>query len=95
MIYIIDTITYAEKELKTKKNMFPSCETYKPTRAHRLASRMSNIANEVKVSHREPLGHMTIIIDFHTESHQNHITISSHIYKVSPSWFSMLLTKQL
>ena len=75
------------------ENMFPLCQTYKPTGACGLTPRMSNLANEVKLSPREPLDYATETIDFHTESHQNHITISSYICKISPSYFSMLLTK--
>ena len=52
------------------KNMFPLCKTDKPTGARGLTSRMNSLANEVKLSHREPLDYTTKTTDFHTDSHQ-------------------------
>ena len=47
------------------KNMFPLCQTYKPTGARGLTSRMSSLANEVKIGH---LVYATKTIDFHTDN---------------------------
>ena len=55
------------------------------TGARGLTSHMSSLANEVKVGQQEPLGYATKTFDFHIESHQNHITISSQICKMLPS----------
>ena len=50
------------------KNMFPLCQTYKPTGARGLTSHMSSLANEVKIGHREPLVYATKTVDFHTDN---------------------------
>ena len=50
------------------KNMFPLCQTYKPTGARGLTSCMSSLANEVNIGHREPLVYATKTIDFHTDN---------------------------
>ena len=55
----IYAITYAQRELKTTKNMFPLCQTYKPTGARGLTSHVGSLANEVKIGHREPLVYAT------------------------------------
>ena len=80
--------------LKGNKKMFTSCQAYKPTEACGFTSCMNNLANEVKVGHHEPLGYATKTIDFHTDNHKNYITISSHMCKISPWCFIMLLIKQ-
>ena len=49
------------------KNMLPLCQTYKPTRAHGLTSRMSSLAKEVKIDHWGPLVYATKTIDLHTD----------------------------
>ena len=50
------------------KNMFPLCQTYKPTGARGLTSHMSSLSNEAKIGHLEPLVNATKKIDFHTDN---------------------------
>ena len=65
------------------KNMFSLSQAYKPTEERGLTSRMSSLANEVKVGHREPLGYATKTIDFRhwepSKEHHNMITYMQDI----------------
>ena len=56
------------KGIKNNENMFPFCQTYKPTGARGLTSRRSSLANEVNIGHRESLVYATKTIDFHTDN---------------------------
>ena len=66
--------------------MFPLCQMNKPTGTRGLTPHMSNLANEVKLGHREPLVYATKKMIFT-------LTISSYICKISPTCFSISLTK--
>ena len=77
-----------------KKDVFHKAKRKKKrARTDVTQSPMSGIANEIKIGHRETLDYAMNTIDFHIESHQSHIKISSYICKISPSCFYVLLTQ--